>query len=115
MPGALNLSSAAIVPYGLYLLDDGVNQFLYVSHCSQSKHRELTITDGLVVTQYQHSSRMSLAWRTVHNSSKAKCLYRYWTTNIPSAYELVSRIQPVGTFTVCLPEHSRGEVEGSQV
>jgi protein transport protein SEC24 len=30
MPPALNLSSAAIVPYGLYLLDDGVNQFLYV-------------------------------------------------------------------------------------
>jgi protein transport protein SEC24 len=28
MPSALNLSSAAIVPYGLYLLDDGVNQFL---------------------------------------------------------------------------------------
>jgi protein transport protein SEC24 len=28
MPPALNLSSAAIVPYGLYLLDDGVNQFL---------------------------------------------------------------------------------------
>jgi protein transport protein SEC24 len=30
MPSMLNLSSAAIVPYGLYLLDDGVNQFLYV-------------------------------------------------------------------------------------
>ena len=28
MPPLLNLSSAAIVPYGLYLLDDGVNQFL---------------------------------------------------------------------------------------
>jgi protein transport protein SEC24 len=28
MPPAINLSSAAIVPYGLYLLDDGVNQFL---------------------------------------------------------------------------------------
>lgn len=28
MPPTLNLSSAAIVPYGLYLLDDGVNQFL---------------------------------------------------------------------------------------
>jgi protein transport protein SEC24 len=30
MPGTINLSSAAIVPYGLYLLDDGVNQFLWV-------------------------------------------------------------------------------------
>jgi protein transport protein SEC24 len=30
MPSALNLSSAALVPYGLYLLDDGVNQFMYV-------------------------------------------------------------------------------------
>lgn len=30
MPPQLNLSSAAIVPYGLYLLDDGVNQFLWV-------------------------------------------------------------------------------------
>ncbi|KAG9190277.1 hypothetical protein G6011_08365 [Alternaria panax] len=30
MPPALNLSSAAIVPYGLYLLDDGVNQFLWI-------------------------------------------------------------------------------------
>jgi protein transport protein SEC24 len=28
MPPQLNLSSHAIVPYGLYLLDDGVNQFL---------------------------------------------------------------------------------------
>jgi protein transport protein SEC24 len=28
MPPQLNLSSAALVPYGLYLLDDGVNQFL---------------------------------------------------------------------------------------
>lgn len=28
MPLAINLSSAAIVPYGLYLLDDGANQFL---------------------------------------------------------------------------------------
>jgi protein transport protein SEC24 len=36
MPPALNLSSAAIVPYGLYLLDDGVNQFLYVP---QSKRK----------------------------------------------------------------------------
>ena len=32
MPPSLNLSSAAIVPYGLYLLDDGVNQFLLVLH-----------------------------------------------------------------------------------
>jgi len=31
MPPLLNLSSERIVPYGLYLLDDGVNQFLYVS------------------------------------------------------------------------------------
>jgi protein transport protein SEC24 len=30
MPPALNLSSAAIVPYGLYLLDDGANQFLWI-------------------------------------------------------------------------------------
>lgn len=37
MPPALNLSSAAIVPYGLYLLDDGVNQFLYVA-CMNSQH-----------------------------------------------------------------------------
>lgn len=28
MPPLLNLSSERIVPYGLYLLDDGVNQFL---------------------------------------------------------------------------------------
>lgn len=30
MPPLLNLSSERIVPYGLYLLDDGVNQFLWV-------------------------------------------------------------------------------------
>jgi protein transport protein SEC24 len=30
MPPAINLSSAGIVPYGLYLIDDGVNQFLWV-------------------------------------------------------------------------------------
>ncbi|KAF9733406.1 COPII subunit [Paraphaeosphaeria minitans] len=30
MPPRLNLSSERIVPYGLYLLDDGVNQFLWV-------------------------------------------------------------------------------------
>lgn len=30
MPPLLNLSSQAIVPYGLYLLDDGVNQFIWV-------------------------------------------------------------------------------------
>jgi protein transport protein SEC24 len=30
MPPALNLSSATIIPHGLYLLDDGVNQFLCV-------------------------------------------------------------------------------------
>ena len=30
MPPQLNLSSQYLVPYGLYLLDDGVNQFLWV-------------------------------------------------------------------------------------
>lgn len=30
MPPALNLSSANIVPYGLYLLDDGQTQFLWL-------------------------------------------------------------------------------------
>lgn len=30
MPPLLNLTSQSIVPYGLYLLDDGVNQFLWV-------------------------------------------------------------------------------------
>jgi protein transport protein SEC24 len=30
MPPLLNLSSERIVPYGLYLLDDGVNQFLWI-------------------------------------------------------------------------------------
>ncbi|KAF1963275.1 COPII component protein [Byssothecium circinans] len=30
MPPLLNLSSERIVPYGLYLIDDGVNQFLWV-------------------------------------------------------------------------------------
>ncbi|KAK1918224.1 COPII subunit [Pyrenophora teres f. teres] len=30
MPPAMNLSSVNIVPYGLYLLDDGVNQFLWI-------------------------------------------------------------------------------------
>ncbi|RAR03243.1 protein transport protein sec24 [Stemphylium lycopersici] len=30
MPPSMNLSSVAIVPYGLYLIDDGVNQFIWV-------------------------------------------------------------------------------------
>ncbi|KAH6643699.1 hypothetical protein C7974DRAFT_407419 [Boeremia exigua] len=30
MPPLMNLSSQSIVPYGLYLLDDGVNQFLWI-------------------------------------------------------------------------------------
>jgi protein transport protein SEC24 len=30
MPPLMNLTSQSIVPYGLYLLDDGVNQFLWV-------------------------------------------------------------------------------------
>jgi protein transport protein SEC24 len=30
LPPACNLSSERIVPYGLYLIDDGVNQFLWV-------------------------------------------------------------------------------------
>lgn len=34
MPPLLNLSSERIVPYGLYLLDDGVNQFLWVGRDS---------------------------------------------------------------------------------
>jgi hypothetical protein len=42
MPPALNLSSAAIVPYGLYLLDDGVNQFLYVL-CYSVKNEEANL------------------------------------------------------------------------
>jgi protein transport protein SEC24 len=30
LPAACNLSSERIVPYGLYLIDDGVNQFVWV-------------------------------------------------------------------------------------
>lgn len=30
MPPSLNLSSASIVPYGLYLIDDGQTQFLWL-------------------------------------------------------------------------------------
>ena len=30
MPPLMNLTSQSIVPYGLYLLDDGVNQFLWI-------------------------------------------------------------------------------------
>lgn len=30
MPPLLNLSSERIVPYGLYVIDDGINQFIWV-------------------------------------------------------------------------------------
>lgn len=60
MPPAFNLSSAAIVPYGLYLLDDGVNQFLYVLVIS-GIYAVLTGVAGLVATQYPRFSPMFLA------------------------------------------------------
>lgn len=66
MPPAFNLSSAAIVPYGLYLLDDGVNQFLYVLHALYISIM-LTCVAGLVVIQFLHFSPMSSAWKTAHS------------------------------------------------
>ena len=30
LPTAINLSSASLVPYGLYLIDDGQTQFLWI-------------------------------------------------------------------------------------
>ena len=63
LPPTINLSSERIVPYGLYLIDDGVNQFLWIG---QDALPQLLI-DTFGVEERSHVKQGKTALPTLDN------------------------------------------------
>ena len=104
MPPLLTLSSQNLVPYGLYLLDDGVNQFLWVGRDAvpallmdvfgvedqQQIKQGMYLLPTTVITM-NSSILIRISFADLYSLLQARQLYQSLTTTSASAYTPSSR------------------------